>query len=132
MFFLFWGGWSGAWEGFVELVSWSSTRGWVGLVSFFPKQLQLMGFLILSKKQTLFQHDFQVCLPLSPFVVGMVYPIFLQKIWQNLKIPRKISPSGGFSASPGPPFDIESIWGPPDFEKRDSSFWGLWRLRSRA
>ena len=34
---------------------------------FFPKQLQLMGFLILAKKQTLLQHDFQVCLPLSPF-----------------------------------------------------------------
>ena len=34
---------------------------------FFPKQLQLMGFSILAKKQTLLQHDFHVCLPLSPF-----------------------------------------------------------------
>ena len=34
---------------------------------FFPKQLQLMGFLILAKKQPWLQHDFQVYLPLSPF-----------------------------------------------------------------
>ena len=33
---------------------------------FFPKQLQLMGFSILAKKQTLLQHDFQVCLLCLP------------------------------------------------------------------
>ena len=36
-------------------------------LKFLPKQLQLMGFLILAKKQTLLQRDFKVCLPLSPF-----------------------------------------------------------------
>ena len=48
--------------------------GWVDAIwglcrcnSLLPKQLQLMGFLTLAKKKTLFQHDFQVCLPLSPF-----------------------------------------------------------------
>ena len=34
---------------------------------FFPKQLQLMGFSIHSKKRNLFHHDFEACLLLSPF-----------------------------------------------------------------
>ena len=41
----------------------------------FPKQLQLMGFSILAKKQTLFQHDFQIDLPLSPFVSLLLDPV---------------------------------------------------------
>ena len=44
-------------------------------MSFFPKQLQLMGFLILAQKQTLLQHDFQVCLPLSPFASLLLDPV---------------------------------------------------------
>ena len=40
----------------LKLTSWTSQTG------YFPKQLQLMGLLILAKKKTLFQHDFQVCL----------------------------------------------------------------------
>ena len=47
----------------------------VVFVVFFPKQLQLMGFSILAKKQTLFQHDFQIDLPLSPFVSLLLDPV---------------------------------------------------------